>query len=102
MQDFLKQRTPFLRRAVRIALGKLEHCILHDVQRLVAVAGGHLRNPVGAALNAGQKPVQGIGVGQNRYSMPAGRCGVELQAGELLQVNAAGDCAAAPVNIPAV
>jgi hypothetical protein len=57
----VKQRGPFLVRALGILLGKFQHGILDEIQRLILIPRGKMRHAECASLNPGQKPIQCLG-----------------------------------------
>ena len=54
----MKQRTPFRFIARNIMLDELEHCLLHQIQGFIRIAGRDLCHTEGAPLDTGQEPVQ--------------------------------------------
>lgn len=58
LQHAVEQWRPFLRRAGGVFAREFHHRILHDIERIVTVAGGDFRHPERAALNAGEKLVE--------------------------------------------
>ena len=58
VEDAVEQRLPFFARPLAITAGEPQHGTLHDIECIVAVAYGHLRNAERPLLDFGQKPVQ--------------------------------------------
>jgi len=56
----VKQRPPFLRVVSGITSYQLHHRLLHQIERVIRVAGGDARRHEGAPLDTGEKTVQGV------------------------------------------
>lgn len=58
LQNTVEQRSPLLGVATGVFFHQLEHGVLHQIQRIVRIIGGDLRDPVRPALHVGQELVQ--------------------------------------------
>jgi len=58
LQDPVEQRPPLRGRPMGVTRGETQHCVLHDVERLVAVPQRDERDPERAGLYLPQKPVK--------------------------------------------
>src|SRR5690606_994415 len=68
-----KQRQPFIARPACIAARELEHRVLHDIERIIGVTQGQLRNLECTPLDSGQEPLEIPTSVQS--SLPGSSCG---------------------------
>lgn len=60
LQDTVEQRRPFFFAARGVLFHQFEHGVLHQIQRVVRIVGGDLRDPVSPALHLRKESVKAL------------------------------------------